>query len=74
VHGAFSNALPYDLNGERVVLLLVPLPTSVGGSAGGGGHRPVSGALAELRAATAHRLRLELRTASSLAAPSHWPP
>ena len=65
VHGAFSSALPYDLNGERVVLLLVPLPTSVGGSAGGGGHRPVSGALAELRAATAHRLRLELRTASS---------
>jgi hypothetical protein len=65
VRGAFSSALPYDLGRERVVLVLVPLPTRVGDSAGGVGHRPVSGALAELRAATADGLRLELRTARS---------
>jgi hypothetical protein len=27
VRGAFSTALPYDLGGERVVVLLVPAPT-----------------------------------------------
>ena len=30
VHGAFSTALPYDLDGQRVVLLLVPAPTGSG--------------------------------------------
>jgi hypothetical protein len=64
VHGAFSTALPYDLGGERVVLLLVPVPTSVGGLRRVG-RRPAGGALAELRAVAASGLELELRTATS---------
>jgi len=66
VRGAFSTALPYDLGSERVVLLLVPVLTDAGRSAGGGSHRVGGGALAELRAATADGLRFELRTARSL--------
>jgi hypothetical protein len=66
VRGAFSTALPYDLGRERVVLLLVPTPISAGPSTGGAGHRPVGGALAELRAVAANGLELELRTARSL--------
>jgi hypothetical protein len=66
VHGAFSTALPYDLGSERVVLLLVPILSSAGRSSGGAGHRPVGGALAELRAVAANGLELELRTARSL--------
>ena len=66
VHGAFSTALPYDLGHERVVLLLVPVHTCAGPSAGGEDHRPVGGALAELRAVAANGLELELRTAKSM--------
>ena len=66
VHGAFSTALPYDLGSERVVLLLVPAPISAGPPTGDAGHRPVGGALAELRAVAANGLELELRTARSL--------
>jgi hypothetical protein len=65
VRGAFSTALPYDLGGERVVLLLVPMPISAGPSTGGQGHRHVGGALAELRAVATNGLELELRTAKS---------
>jgi hypothetical protein len=65
VRGAFSTALPYDLGSERVVLLLVPAPISAGPSTGGKDHRPVGGALAELRAVAASGLELELRTAKS---------
>lgn len=65
VRGAFSTALAYDLGHERVVLLLVPVPISAGPSTGGQGHRPVGGALAELRAVAASGLELELRTAKS---------
>src|SRR5512132_3599845 len=68
-HGAFSTALPYDLGSERVVLLLVPTPISAGPSIGVAGHRPVGGALAELRAVAANGLDLELRTAKSLPSP-----
>jgi hypothetical protein len=64
VRGAFSTALPYDLDGKRVVVLLVPAPTGKrrppGGVAAGGG------ALAELRAAAAAGLGFELRTAGTL--------
>jgi hypothetical protein len=66
VRGAFSTALPYDLGHERVVLLLLPMPIIAGPSAGGVGHRPVGGALAELRAVAANGLELELRTAKSM--------
>jgi hypothetical protein len=66
VRGAFSTALPYDLGGERVVLLLVPVHTSDGRFAFGVGHRAVGGALAELRAASADGLWFELRIARSL--------
>ena len=59
---AFSTALPYDLDGERVVLLLVPTPTRNGRSPGGVAHR---GALAELRAAAADGLGFELRIAGT---------
>jgi hypothetical protein len=63
VRGTFSTALPYDLGGKRVVLLLVPVRTgsrrSPGGVARGGG------ALAELRAAAADALGFELRTAGT---------
>jgi hypothetical protein len=65
VRGAFSTALPYDLGSERVVLLLVPMLTSAGPSPGDAGHRPVGGALAELRAVAANGLEFELRTAKS---------
>src|SRR4029450_5415770 len=65
VRGALSTALPYDLGSERVVLLLVPAPIRPGRPTGGQGHRPVGGALAELRAVAANALELELRTARS---------
>jgi hypothetical protein len=61
VRGAFSTALPYDLGSERVVLLLVPVPTCDVRPAGREGR----GALAELRAVAASGLELELRTAKS---------
>jgi hypothetical protein len=54
------------LGSERVVLLLVPVHTYDVRPAGGEGHRPVGGALAELRAVAANGLELELRTAKSL--------
>jgi hypothetical protein len=65
VRGTYSTALPYDLGSERVVLLLVPMLTSVGRSAGGGGQRAGGGALAELRAVAGNGLEFELRTAES---------
>jgi hypothetical protein len=58
VRGAFSTALPYDLGGERVVLLLVPTPAKAG--------RPAGGALAELRTVAADGLAFELRAARSV--------
>jgi hypothetical protein len=64
VRGAFSTALPYDLDGERVVVLLVPAPPRNGRSPRGvdrGG-----GAMAELRAAAVAGLGFELRTAGTL--------
>jgi hypothetical protein len=64
--GAYSTALPYELGSERVVLLLIPTPTGDGRSTGVAGHRPVGGALAELRAVATNGLELELRTAKSL--------
>jgi hypothetical protein len=67
VRGAFSTALPYDLGGERVVLLLVPVHTGSGRSPGRapGGVARGGGALAELRAAAADALGFELRTAGT---------
>jgi hypothetical protein len=65
VRGAFSTALPYDFGSERVVLLLAPVLTSAGRSAGGVGHRGGGGALAELRAVAANGIHFELRTAKS---------
>jgi hypothetical protein len=65
VRGAFSTALPYDFGNERVVLLLVPGRVGIRRSAGETSHRPVGGALAELRAVAANSLELELRTAKS---------
>jgi hypothetical protein len=65
VRGAFSTALPYDFGSERVVLLLAPVLTSAGRSAGGVGHRGGGGALAELRAVAANGIQFELRTAKS---------
>jgi hypothetical protein len=64
VRGAFSTALPYELDGERVVVLLVPAPTGSGRSPGGVGRRG-GGAMAELRAAAVAGLGLELRTAGT---------
>jgi hypothetical protein len=64
VRGAFSTALPYDLGGERVVVLLVPAPTGNGRSPGGADRS--GGAMAELRAAAAAGLGFELRTAGTL--------
>jgi hypothetical protein len=61
VRGAFSTALPYDLGGERVVLLLVPAPSESGRSPGGVARG--GGAMAELRAAAVAGLGFELRTA-----------
>jgi hypothetical protein len=63
VRGTFSTALPYELGGKRVVLLLVPAHTG-GALSAGTGIRRGGGALAELNA-TAGGLRFELRTASS---------
>jgi hypothetical protein len=60
VRGAFSTALPYDLGGERVVVLLVPVPTGNERSVDRGG-----GAMAELRAAAVAGLGFELRTAGT---------
>jgi hypothetical protein len=65
VRGVFSTALPYELGGKRVVLLLVPAHTGGSQSPDAGIHRR-GGALAELNAAAAMGLRFELRTASSL--------
>jgi hypothetical protein len=65
VRGAFSTALPYDLGSERVVLLLVPTTIRAGPPTGSKDHRPVGGALAELRAVAANGLEFELRTAKS---------
>jgi hypothetical protein len=64
VRGAFSTALPYDLGGKRVVLLLVPAPT--GNERSPGGVDRSGGAMAELRAAAAAGLGFELRTAGTL--------
>ena len=64
LRGAFSTALPYDLGGEQVVLLLVPTRAGRGQSFFGVARR-AGGALAELGAA-ADRLNLELRTAGPL--------
>jgi len=64
VRGAFSTALPYELGGKRVVLLLVPAHTD-GSQSAGAVRRGGPGALAELDAAAAGGLRFELRTASS---------
>jgi hypothetical protein len=66
VRGVFSTALPYDLGGERVVLLLVPTPTKSGRSAPGGVAHG-GGALAELRAAAVAGLGFELRSAGTFA-------
>ena len=63
LHGSFSTALPYDLDGERVVLLLVPAPTGSGRSPRGVAR---GGALAELRAAAVGGHGFELRTAATL--------
>ena len=64
VRGAFSTALPYEMGGKRVVLLLVPAHTD-GSQSAGAVRRGGPGALAELDAAAAGGLRFELRTASS---------
>jgi hypothetical protein len=62
VRGVFSTALPYELGGKRVVLLLVP--AHIGGCQSPvAGIRRRGGALAELAANGG--LRFELRTASS---------
>jgi hypothetical protein len=63
VRGTFSTALPYDLGGKRVVLLLVPVRTGSGRSPGGVAR---GGASAELCAAAADALGFELRTAGTL--------
>jgi hypothetical protein len=63
VRGAFSTALPYDLGGERVVVLLVPAPT--GNERSPGGVDRGGGAMAELRAAAVAGLGFELRTAGT---------
>jgi len=60
LRGAFSTALPYELGGERVVLLLVPIR-----AADGAGDRRSGGAMGQLRAAAADGLRFELRTATT---------
>jgi hypothetical protein len=62
VRGAFSTVLPYDLDGKRVVVLLVPAPAGYGRSPGGVDG---AGALAELRAAAAAGLGFELWTAGT---------
>jgi hypothetical protein len=65
LRGAFSTALPYDLGGEQVVLLLVPVRAGEGRSASGG-HRRTSSAFSELRAAAVDGLCFELRAAGSV--------
>jgi hypothetical protein len=65
LRAAFSTALPYELGGERVVFLLVPVQVRGGSSAGGAGRGRSGGALGELRAAAADGLRFELRTATT---------
>jgi hypothetical protein len=65
LRGAFSTALPYDLGGERIVLLLVPIRAGGRRSGDGAGHRPSGGAIGELRAAAPDGLRFELRTATT---------
>jgi hypothetical protein len=72
VRGAFSTALPYDLDGKRVVVLLVPAPT--GNRRPPGGVAAAGGAVAELRAAAAAGLGFELWTAGTLGPRSGWPP
>jgi hypothetical protein len=62
VRGAFSTALPYDLGGERVVLLLVPVLTRSRRHRGGVAR---GGSLAELRAAADDALGFELRAAGT---------
>jgi hypothetical protein len=62
LRGAFSTALPYDLGGRRVVLLLVPIPSGPGQSLSS--VTPGAGSLAELRSA-ADGLAFELRTAGT---------
>jgi hypothetical protein len=63
VRRSFSTALPYDLDGERVVVLLVPAPPGYGPLPGGVAR---GGTLAELRAAAAAGLGFEVRTAGTL--------
>ena len=65
VHGVFSTALPYDLGGDRVVLLLVPVHPDGGRQARRVARRRAGDAVAELDAAAADGLRFELRTAGS---------
>jgi hypothetical protein len=65
LRGAFSSALPYELGGQRVVLLLVPVLPDGGRTPHGVGGRS-GGALAELDAAVVAGLRFQLRTAGSL--------
>jgi hypothetical protein len=65
LRGAFSTALPYDLGGEQVVLLLVPVRAGEGRSASGG-HRRTGSAFSELRAAAVDGLCFELRAAGSV--------
>jgi hypothetical protein len=64
LRGAFSTALPYDLGGEHVVLLLAPT-RAVRDPSVSGVVRRSGGALAEL-GAVANRLSFELRAAGSL--------
>jgi hypothetical protein len=67
LRGAFSTALPYDLGGEQVVLLLlVPVHAGDGRSASAGPRRRTGGALSELRAAAVDGLCFELRAAGSV--------
>jgi hypothetical protein len=63
VRGAFSTALPYDLDDERVVLVLVPTPRRRRRSPGR--VIPGIGSLTELGAAAADGLGFELRTAGT---------
>jgi hypothetical protein len=65
VRGAFSSALPYQLDGQKVVLLLVPVLPD-GGRPPEGAARRGGGALAELDAAIAAGLQFQLRVAGSL--------
>jgi hypothetical protein len=65
LRGAFSTALPYDLGGEQVVLLLVPMRAGDGRSASAGPRRTGS-AFSELRAAAVDGLGFELRAAGSV--------